>query len=224
MNQGWEEIALDERLFSNSSGNLFSKSKNHLGGLRSGSILEIFHFDDVRNDLDDLRNLVAQELRMNLSHADDHFHGLLSEELVSFERINGGVEQSLSQWLELLQDLLVLDAQQERSGCSEGGNSHSQVRVLHGLLEDGVKGVLVCSQLGVRQMALGLLLEDVHGELLRLEIVRLSPLNQEGKELLVLILQSEHLGDEVAFSLQENYVLVLEVKRLQHSFLHGRIV
>lgn len=73
-------------------------------------------------------------------------------------------------------------------------------------------------------MALGLLFKDVHGELLRLDIIRLSPLDKKGQELLILVLQSKDLRDKVSLSLQEDHILAFEIKGLQDSFLHGGII
>ena len=103
---------------------------------------------------------------MGLSQAYKHFHGLLSKELIAFKSINSSVKENLGQWLELLQDLLVFNAQQEGSSSSEGGDPDGNVLVLHALFEDCVERVLVGHQLLVRQMALSLLFENIHGELL----------------------------------------------------------
>jgi hypothetical protein len=96
--------------------------------------------------------------------------------LVSFEGVDRSIQHSLSQGLELVQNILVFDTEQERGGGSKSCYSDNDVLVLHALLKYLIETVFMSVKLLIAQMALSLLLKNVHGELFALVIFRLSPL------------------------------------------------
>ena len=130
---------------------------------------------------------------MCLSKTDNHFQSLLTKVLITLKSINGGIQHYLSQGLELVQNGLVLNAQQEGGSGSQSCNSNFDVLVLHALLEDLVEAVLVGVQLLVAEVALSLLLENVHGHLLADAVVRLSPRYENFQKILILVLEGINL-------------------------------
>jgi hypothetical protein len=133
---------------------------------------------------------------------------------------NEGLKHSWDQGSELGQNLFVINAHQKGGGCSKRSNSHVNVLICQAFFEDGVETVLVLQKLLIGQVALGLLFENVHGELLGNGVIALSPLNKERKQLLVIFLKHEHLGNEVSLSLEKWELLGLEVQGGQYRHFH----
>lgn len=75
-------------------------------------------------------------------------------------------------------------------------------------------------KLVIRQVALGLLFENVHGKLLGNGIIALSPLNKKLEQVLIIFLKHEHLGNEISLSLEKWKLLGLEVQGCQYRHFH----
>ena len=92
--------------------------------------------------------------------------------------------------------------------------------ICQAFFEDGVETVLVLQKLLIGQVTLGLLFENIHGELLGNGVIALSPLKKKRKQLLVIFLKHEHLGNEISLSLENWELLSLEVQGGQYRHFH----